>query len=52
MHSVCLTLGLHVAVDRQGGAGRQDDVVNTRTTNTVMMQRGTVRLTGRHELSI
>ncbi len=48
----CLTLRLHVAVDRQGGAWRHDYVVNTRTTNTIMIQRCAVWWTERWKLSI
>lgn len=37
-----LTLGLHVAVDTQGGTWRQDYSVNTRATDTVVIQSCTV----------
>lgn len=47
-----LTISLHVAVDGQRGAWRQDDAVNTRPTDTAVIQRCTVSLTERHVLSI
>lgn len=47
-----LTISLHVAVYGQRGAWRQDDAVNTRPTDTAVIQRCTVGLTERHVQSI